>query len=145
MKKLLCVIFSFFAILSMSFATPTKGNDTHSENWANITYYTVPIYKILDSSDAYVVIYAKNDIGVGQCVIPKSWAKYSKDSPRKLQIRTLRRGKLKSYLAVFKKDGEFCKAILNVPQDKSDHVWGVVKQGQQVEGADKDTLEDLPL
>lgn len=145
MKKLLSAIFVLFAISQSIFAIPTQYNETHEENWTDLRYYNVPIYKILDSQEAYVIIYAKNAVGVGQCVVPKKWAKYSKDEPRKLQIRALRSAKIKPYLSYMKKDGEFYKVILNVPENKNNSVWGVVASGQQIEGVDKDTLDDLPL
>ena len=44
-----------------------------------------------------------------------------------------------------KKEGEFYKVIINVPENKNNRVWGVVGSGQQIEGIDKDTLDDLPL
>ena len=145
MKKILSAIFVLFAISQSIFAVPTQYNETHEENWTDLRYYNVPIYKILDSQEAYVIIYAKNAVGVGQCVVPKKWAKYSKDEPRKLQIRALRSAKIKPYLSYMKKDGEFYKVILNVPENKNNSVWGVVASGQQIEGVDKDTLDDLPL
>lgn len=145
MKKILSVIFALFAISSLTFAVPTAFNETHPENWSNLSYYTVPIYKILDSSDAYVVVYAKNKVGVGECVIPKAWLKSSKDNPRKLQINFLPAGKLKSHLTYIKKEGNFLKVVLNVPENKRNSVWGVVEPGKTIPGVDKETLEDLPL
>ena len=53
--------------------------------------------------------------------------------------------KIKPYLSYMKKDGEFYKVIINVPENKNNRVWGVVGSGQQIEGIDKDTLDDLPL
>ena len=48
-------------------------------------------------------------------------------------------------MTVVKKDGEFKKVILTIPTDMRNPVWGVVNTGKQLEGTDKDTLEELEL
>lgn len=144
MKKLSAIVLALFTAFA-AFAVPSEANDKHEENWSQLSYYSTPIYKILDSRDAYIVIYAKNSVGVGQTVIPKSWASWNKNEPRKLSFRNVPRGKLKSQITIFKKEGEFYKVVLNVPMNKANPVWGVVKPGVQIDGIDKDTLEDLEL
>ena len=145
MKKLLCSVSILFAVVTACFAVPTAYNETHEENWSDLSYVQVPIYKVLDSKEAYVVIYAKNKIGAGSTVIPKSWIKGTKDSPRKLQIRDLKMGKLKPFMTVVKKNGEFHHVILNLCVNKSDSTWGVVANNKQLEGLDKETLEEIEL
>ncbi len=145
MKKLLCAVSVLFALGVSAFAVPTAFNETHEENWSDMTYFQVPVYKILDSRDAYVVIYAKNKVGMGQTVIPKNWNKGSKDEPRKLKMRKLGGGKLKPFMTVYKKGGEFHRVVLTVPANKMNDVWGVVDYRKGVEGFDKTTLEDLEL
>ena len=68
----------------------------------------------------------------------------SKDEPAKLKIRTIGSGKLKPYLTVVKKGGEFHHVILTVHTNKSDSSWGVVGRGVHLD-VDKDVLEDLEL
>lgn len=145
MKKLLCAISVFAAVMTAAFAVPTKHNETHEENWSDITYVQVPIYRIFDSKDAYLVIYAKNRLGEGKAVIPKKWAKGNPDNPRKLKIRFLDRGRLQPFMTVVKKSGEFKQVILNVPPSKLEPVWGLVDTKKEIEGVDKDTLEELEL
>lgn len=144
MKKILCAVSFLFAVAA-TFAVPTAHNETHEENWTDMHYIQVPIYKILDSRDAYVVIYAKNKVGVGQTVIPKDWIKGNPENPRKLKIRKIGSGRLKPFMTVVKKGGEFHRVILTVPQSRLDSTWGVVEYSKQIEGADKETLEDLAL
>lgn len=145
MKKIISMVSILFAAVSMSFAIPSSYNEKHEENWSNMTYYQVPVYKILDSKDAYIVIYAKNKYGVGSTVIPKKWINGNPEEPRKLKIRNLPSGKLKPFLSVVKKNGEFHHVILNVPKSRRDSAWGVADYRKQIEGTDKETLEDLEL
>ena len=145
MKKLLCAIAIAIAAVTASFAVPVAYNETSEKNWSELSYIQVPIYKILDSKEAYIIIYAKNKVGVGKTVIPKKWNKSSPDNPRKLQIRELKTGKVKPFMTVIKKSGEFHKVILTIPVDKKNSTWGVVDYHKKVEGSDKDTLEEIEL
>ena len=145
MKKLLCTVSFLFAVVTACFSVPTAYNETHEENWSDLSYVQVPIYKVLDSKDAYVVIYAKNKAGAGKTVIPKAWLKGNKENPRKLQIRNLKQGKLKPFMTVVKKNGEFHHVILNLCVNKSDSTWGVADYRKTIEGSDKETLEEIEL
>lgn len=145
MKKLLCAIAIAIAAVTASFAVPVAYNETSEKNWSELSCIQVPIYKILDSKEAYIIIYAKNKVGVGKTVIPKKWNKSSPENPRKLQIRELKAGKVKPFMTVIKKSGEFHKVILTIPVDKKNSTWGVVDYHKKVEGSDKDTLEEIEL
>lgn len=145
MKKLiLSLLVAITAIVSIS-AKPVAYNESSEDNWSSISYTNVPILKILDSREAYVVIYQKNKIGVGQTVIPKKWSRGDVENPRKLKIRSLGHGKLKSFLTVVKKDGEFHHVVLTVPTNRLDAVWGVISYKNSVPDTDKETLEELDL
>ena len=48
-------------------------------------------------------------------------------------------------MTVVKKNGEFKQVILNVPLSKFDPVWGLADYKKEIEGSDKDTLEELEL
>lgn len=138
----------FFLVVALAalggavFAVPTGANDTNEANWSSMFYYNVPIVKVLDSNDAFVVFYQKNIIGTGSTVIPKKWMMGNKDNPKKLKLRFLGKGKLGPLLTVIKKDGEFQKVILTVPKSKGDVTWGVIPRGAKVD-SDKDSLEEL--
>lgn len=145
MKKNLCILLVSCAILGSVFAVPTKYNESNPENWTTMSYVNIPILKILDSKDGYVVIYQKNKYGVGQTVIPKKWAKGTAEEPRKLKIRNITGGKIKPFMTVVKDDGNFNKVILTVPQNKRDAFWGIVERGKSIDGIDKDSLEEIQL
>jgi len=48
-------------------------------------------------------------------------------------------------MTVVKKEGEFHRVILTVPMNKKMSVWGNTTSRKSIEGADKDTLEELEL
>ena len=98
--------------------------------------------KILEGKDGYAVIYQKNQTGVGNVVIPKKWGKGNADQPRKLKFRAVKTS-LGAYMTVVKDGGEFKRVILSIPMNKSNSIWGMVDSRKNMEGADKDTLEDL--
>ena len=123
MKKIVAIAFVFAVSLAAVFAVPTKFNETKPENWSDMTYANVPIYKILDSKDGYVVIYGKS----------------------KLKLVKLYGGILKPFMTVVKKGGEFHHVELTIPMDKNDPIWGVVESGKQIDGLDKEVLEELDM
>lgn len=147
MKKILLVLALFTVFSGLLFAAEnTKDSGTSFEKtegkWSDISYVNVPILKILEGKNAYSIIYQKNQVGVGSVVIPKTWAKGSSDSPRKLKFRKVRSG-YNSFMTVIKDEGEFKRVILSVPMNKSDSIWGVADYRKPMEGEDKETLEEL--
>ncbi|MBE6360425.1 MAG: hypothetical protein E7059_03130 [Treponema bryantii] len=147
MKKLLMII-SLMAIFSMGlFAQENNGVGQYEKDeskWSSISYVNVPILKILEGVDAYVVVYQKNKVGVGQTVIPKSWAQGDPENPRKLKFRTVKNN-INSFMTIVKKDGEFHRVILTAPLDKKRSIWGLTKSRKSIEGSDKETLEEIEL
>ena len=112
--------------------------------WSDITYTTAPVMKILESKDCYVVIYQKKYAGTATVTIPKTWNNFKKDTPRKLKFRNIRNPN-ESYLTVVKKGGEFYKIIISCPMKKNNNLWGVIANNYVVDGADKETLEELDI
>lgn len=147
MKKFVTFMFVFIVATfgSLAFAVPTSANDTNEQNWSNLNYVDLPIVKVLDSKDAFVVYYQKKKAGNGVTVVPKKWILGNKDTPRKLKLRFMGKGKLRPLFTVIKKDGSFFRAVLSLPKNKADPVWGVVPQGTPVNGSDKDSLEELDI
>lgn len=146
MKKFL-LIFTLLAVFSTSliFAQDnSSSSEEHEKGWSSLSYVNVPVFKIFEGKEAYIVVYQKNRVGVGNVVIPKKWASGSNDSPRKLKFRAVRTAE-NAYLTVVKKDGEFLKVILNVPMSKANPIWAVADYHKQIEGSDKDSLEELEL
>ncbi|MBQ5999714.1 MAG: hypothetical protein IJL70_09650 [Treponema sp.] len=143
MKKLAAILFIIAAMLGHAFAAPVAYNESNEANWSSMSYRNLQILKILDSREGYVVLYQKGKIGTGRTVIPKSWNRGNPENPRKLKVRFLPGGKLKSFMTIVKKDGEFHHVVLTVPANRNDSVWGVISYRQSVEGTDKETLEEL--
>lgn len=144
-KTFLCFVLSLAVIVSL-FAAETNPYSVRDESkWSDMTYVNIPILKILEAKDGYVVIYEKNKIGTGTTVIPKSWAKGSPENPRKLRIRNIH-NPAESFMTIVKKNGEFHRVILNMPKSKSSSLWGVLEYSStKLEGSDKETLEELDL
>ncbi len=147
------MIFAVLAVFATAsiFAQESENSSSHSQKneankneakWSTLSYVNVPILKILEGKDAYVVAYQKNKVGVGNVVIPKKWTEGDPNTPRKLKFRKVN-GSKDSYMTVVKKDGEFLRVILSVPMTKSNPIWGVADYHKDIEGSDKDTLEEL--
>ncbi|MBQ9238204.1 MAG: hypothetical protein IJ191_02665 [Treponema sp.] len=144
MKKLTAVLLLAAALGATSVFAQNQQQERTEDKWASISYYTVPIVKIYEASDGYLVVYQKNNTGVGSTVIPKSWNRGTADTPRKLKFRPTT-GTLQPYMSVVSQDGAFLRVILTVPTSRMHHVWGVVRRGQRLNGTDKETLEKLEL
>ncbi|MCR4742236.1 MAG: hypothetical protein K5866_05145 [Treponema sp.] len=145
MKKLL-MIFAILTAFSTAclFAQENEGNKKNESKWSTLSYVNVPVYKVLEGKDAYVVIYQKNKTGIGNVVIPKKWAHGNPEDPRKLKFRAVNTAN-SAYLTVVKKEGEFKRVVLSVPMSKSNGIWGLADYHKDIEGSDKDTLEELEL
>ena len=145
MKKLMLIL-SLLTIFNLSlFAANNNANAEKDESkWTTLSYTNIPILKVLEGKNGYVVIYQKNKVGTGTVVIPKDWAQGSQDNPRKLSFRKVRRS-MDCYMTVQKKDGEFKKVVLNLPMNKQNTIWGVVKGKGELDGCDKDVLEEIEL
>ena len=116
---------ALFAENSSSASAPARTEG----KWTDISYVNVPVLKILEGKDGYVII-------------PKKWAHGTPEAPRKLKFRAVKTS-LGSYMTVVKDAGEFKRVILSIPMNKNNSIWGVVDSRKNLEGADKDTLEDL--
>lgn len=144
MKKILSILFALTLFMVSVSAQEQAGKNTerNESKWSSVSYVNVPILKVLEGRDGYVVVYQKHDVGVGSVVIPKKWAFGSPENPKKLKLRTSKTVNA-SFMTVAKKDGEFFRVILTVPRSKQNSLWGVVDYHKPLEGIDKDTLEEL--
>ena len=151
MKKIL-VVLALISVFTMSvFAQETESQkstgsavERDESKWTDLSYVNIPVLKIMESNDGYVVLYQKNICGVGRTVVPKAWAKGSPETPRRLKFRNVK-SENEAYMTVLKKGGEFKCVVINVPMNKSSYIWGVVDRGIQLEGVDKASLEELEL
>lgn len=137
MKKLFIALTLFVSVAAAAvFAQVAKDKTKYPYQEANISYTNVQIYKILDHKDAYIVIYPKSGMNVGQVSIPKKWYK---DNPKKLRMRILPKG-MQAYMSVFSKEGNFDYVLLTVPTNRTHEVWGVADSNLVINDADKDSL-----
>lgn len=127
-----------FVLVCLMLALPAIAESKGGHTTADITYQTAPIYKILDSSDYYVVLYGKYGAKIGTVTVPKKWAKWQKDTPRKLSVRDLP-PKMQPFITVVQKDGEFNKVILTVPVSKANKVWGMANN-DKIDTSEKDSI-----
>ena len=138
-KRILTVL-----ILTFIIALPAISQEESKkyDNESDLTYVMATIYKVLETTDSYVVIYRKNGAAVGSVTIPKKWERYSStEEVRKLQVRALppRRD---PYITVVTKNGEFYKVFLTLPVERSAKVWGRLKGKTDT---DVDSIESIEL
>lgn len=136
LKKAFVVIASIALLSLPMFAQENVGG----KKQADISYVMAPVYKVMEASDAYIVIYQKFGAKVGSVTIPKDWVKYRPNEVRKCTIRPLP-PKLNPYITVVNKDGDFEKVILTVPSSKKDSVWGRAANSK----TDLDGIEKIEL
>ena len=143
MKKLL-IVFALSSLFSVFAQTKNLSPQRDESKWSDVTYVNVPILKVLEGKEAYVIIYQKNKVGVADVVIPKSWTDGSPENPRKLKFRNSKNS-ITSFMTVIKKGGEFHRVVLTLPMSKQNSIWGLADYHKELEGSDKQTLEELDL
>jgi hypothetical protein len=145
MKKIFAILILTAIFACTAFAENQDLSQPKDESkWSDMTYITAPVMKILESKDCYVVIYQKKYAGTATVTIPKSWNSYNKNEPRKLKFRNIKNPG-ESFITVIKKGGEFHHVILSCPMKKNNSLWGIISNDLKVEGADKETLEELEI
>jgi hypothetical protein len=97
------------------------------EQEAKIYVKTVPILKILSSSEGYKVLYLKSDMQVGEIYLPHPW--FSK-AGGKAEI-VFGRDPTYPYFSVFYRDGKFDFIRLYVVDDVKDLTWGILKKTEE--------------
>ena len=146
MKKILMIL-TLLSVFTLSMFAQDTTDTTYEKDeskWTNLSYVNVPVLKIMDSKEGYLVTYQKYNVGVGTVVIPKKWARGSVDEPRKLKFRDVSTAN-DAYMTIMKEDGQFLRVVLNVPVSRSNYIWGIIDRGVELPGVDKDTLEELDL
>jgi hypothetical protein len=97
------------------------------EQQSNIYVKTVPILKILSSSEGYKVLYLKSDMQVGEFYLPHPW--FGK-AGGKAEI-VFGRDPTYPYFSVFYRDGKFDFIRLYVVDDVKDLTWGILKKSEE--------------
>ena len=145
MKKILMILSVLFVCSFAVFADKGSSGNPPARTegkWTDMSYVNVPVLKVLEGKDGYIVLYQKNKVGVGNVVLPKKWAHGTTEAPRKLKFRQVKTA-LGAYMTIVKDGGEFKRVILSIPMSKSNSIWGLADYRKEMEGTDKDTLEDL--
>lgn len=145
-KTVVLILTALLLAFSVTAAEPkTKTSSEKDESkWTDLSYENIPVLKILEAKEAFVIIYQKNKIGTGTTVIPKSWARGNPENPRKLKFRNTKNPN-NSFMTIVKKGGEFRRVILTIPMSKRNAMWGVVDYSVQLDGVDKENLDDVVL
>ena len=116
MKKICFVAVLLLLCASISFAEKKFESGTTS-------YVNVPILKIYDHPDYYIVTYRQNGLGIGQTSIPKEW--FRQGSPEKKGKIRKAIGNVNPYITLWFSEGQFYYIYINVTSDRSDNIWGV--------------------
>jgi hypothetical protein len=133
MKKILILVFAVFLCCAVSAAAQEEN--------PGLSYVNVKVYRVFDSNDAYVVLYATTTNKTASVVIPKAWLdRQPEGTQRKLMIRTLQRPS-DPYMTVFYRGGAFERVILTMPLSKTDASWGFINKADiKGEDLEKETL-----
>ncbi len=126
-------------VLAGAFCEQNAGGHKQSE----LSYYSAPVYKVMDSAKAYTVIYGKAGHKMGTVTIPKDWAKNKPDTVKRLLVRNCP-PKITPYVTIVKKSGDFLKVMLTVPTNHNDRIWGIANENK-VESTDGVESVDLEL
>lgn len=138
-KKILAALGLSALVLAGAFCEENAGGHKKSE----LSYYSAPVYKVMDSAKAYIVIYGKAGHNMGTVTIPKDWAKNKPDKVKRLLVRNCPT-KINPYITIVKKSGDFLKVMLTVPTNHNDRIWGIANENK-VESTDGVESVDLEL
>ena len=110
------------------------------ENESDLFYINVPIIRVYDHIDAYVVHYLKGNMEVGQVFVPKVW--FNTHEFNKSRLRPLAKG-VEPYMTVIYESGEFRKVYINMPIDRKHSAWKILSRNVDV--ASKMNTETLEI
>lgn len=111
-----CCTFSIFA--QKAFTQSSKS------------YVNVPILKVYEHREAYVVAYVNNNNKIQYVSVPKVWFKQGTPE-KKAEVRALQKN-LSPYMTICFDDGEFYFIYISMPVSKLDTAWGVMPSGQSI-------------
>lgn len=133
MKKIIMALAVALAVTVSAVAQSSSSSTpiwNHGDNVSELSYQSVPIYKIMQTKDAYIVFYLGHGMKVESQVIPKDWAK--RGDEKKLYFRHKAPG-LESSMTVFYRGGSFDHVILTVEPNPMDPLWAVAPHGTKVD------------
>ncbi|MGP1587011.1 MAG: hypothetical protein ACTTHG_01570 [Treponemataceae bacterium] len=118
MKKF-APVFLFFLFACAAFA------QSSTEEKDDYFYINVPIVRVYDHLDAYIVNYQKGSMGIGEVCIPKEW--FTTNLTDKCRVRPLPR-LVQPYMTVIFKGGALKKIYLTMPTDRRDPSWKILSK-----------------
>lgn len=116
------------AVLLMCAVSVLSAAELESES--EYYYINVPVVKVLQHQDGYVVIYRQAGYKIGSTVIPMKWFKAPEN---KAQLGYIDKA-LGPYLTVYYKGPDIERIKLNVPPRRDDPVWGIVPNDSDTAG-----------
>lgn len=119
MKKLIIALVLICCCFAL-FAEPSYTQSSRS-------YVNIPLLKVLESTNNYIVVYINNFDKVTYVSIPKAWFKQGV-AGQKGKVRALPK-KLSPYMTLNFDGGEFVDLSLSMPTSKLDSAWGVFAGG----------------
>ena len=132
MKKLIIIL--LFSLLCFSLYAQQNAEEQ------DLFYINVPIVRVYDHIDAYVVHYLKGNMEVGQVFVPKVW--FNQHELNKSRVRPLAKG-LDPYMTVIYESGTFRKVFINMPVDRKHSAWKILSRNVDV--ASKMNTETLEI
>lgn len=132
MKKLIIIFLVSLLCFSLYAQQETEEQD--------LFYINVPIVRVYDHIDAYVVHYLKGNMSVGQVFVPKVW--FNTQETNKSRLRPLAKG-VEPYMTVIYEAGTFQKVYINMPINRRHSSWKILSRNIDV--ASKMNTETLEI
>ena len=132
MKKL--IIIFLVSLLCFSLYAQQEAEEQ------DLFYINVPIVRVYDHIDAYVVHYLKGNMSVGQVFVPKVW--FNTQETNKSRLRPLAKG-VEPYMTVIYEAGTFQKVYINMPINRRHSSWKILSRNIDV--ASKMNTETLEI
>ncbi len=133
MKKIVMSL-ALLVLVSLPFFAQSANQESGS-----FTYFNVPVLRVYEHNDAYLVLYSRTGTKMGQVALPKEWFRYNSSNHSRIRALPAR---LNPYMTVIYKDGQFYKVYLNMPTDRSNSAWSVLSANIDISSKiNKETLE----
>lgn len=119
MKKtaVLVLILILFSVTFAAAEAPQRLEE------GSFSYVNVPVLKIMEQRDNYIVYYRQFGTKIGCVSIPREWFKQGQAN-RTAYVKPLAKN-VEPYISIFFEGGEFLRLFMYVPNNKADPVWGV--------------------
>jgi len=134
MKRIFVILMITCTTLVFAQSTTTSSDSVAAKNTisskeipadklSNTTYQLVPIVKIYEVKDAYLVFYQSGEWDIAKVAFPKEW--FKQGDTRGTMRNTP--PKLDAFLTIFYTDGKFSNATISAPFNVQNSIWGVLE------------------